>query len=506
MRSRLSTVLRRIPPLAAAAVLGLLALISWGASSPVGSSPDDDFHLASIWCGLGEREGLCEAGTGDDSREVNRDLVVGSVCYAYAPERSGSCQGSDFGEDPTETVVTERGNFASLYPPVFYWMTSIFVSQDLELSTLLVRWFNALLFVGMLTITFLLLPVKRRSALLASATLAIVPLGMFIIPSTNPSSWAILSAATLWIIMLGYFESRGPRKWGLAAFAVVATVIGAGARADAAIYAAVSIGVAGVLAFRADKRFWRDSILGLLLVILAAVFFLGASQSGATTGGLTDAPPTSAARWIGLFFANLVNVPDLWVGVFGRWGLGWLDTAMPAAVWVGGFGVFVAAVALRLSSRDFRSVLVLLGLVALLFAFPAYILTQSQALVGGYVQPRYIMPLIVILAGVAILTRPREAPPLDMRIVATGAVVLALANSVALYINLRRYVTGIDTLSLNLDADGEWWWSAGPSPLALWILGSLAFGGCVAGLASAVARSEASAGQASGPVGIAAAN
>ena len=48
--------------------------------------------------------------------------------------------------------------------------------------------------------------------------------------------------------------------------------------------------------------------------------------------------------------------------------------------------------------------------------------------------------------------------------------------------------------------------SAGPSPLALWILGSLAFGGCVAGLASAVARSEASAGQASGPVGIAAAN
>ena len=55
----------------------------------MGSSPDDDFHLASIWCGLGEREGLCEAGTGDDSREVNRDLVVGSVCYAYAPERSG---------------------------------------------------------------------------------------------------------------------------------------------------------------------------------------------------------------------------------------------------------------------------------------------------------------------------------------------------------------------------------------------------------------------------------
>ena len=334
MRSRLASVFRRVPPLAAAAILGFLALFAWGLSSPVGSSPDDDFHLASIWCGLGDREGLCEPGSDADSREVNRDLVVGSVCYAYAPEQSAACQGDDFGRD-AETVVTERGNFSALYPPVFYGVTSLLVSEDIQLSTMLVRGFNALLFVGVVSGAYALLPGNRRGALIASSALAVVPLGMFLIPSTNPSAWAILSASTLWITLLGYFETRGPRKWGLAGLATVATVIGAGARADAAIYAVVAIGVACVLAFRPEKRFWLDSILAVLLTAVAAIFYLGASQSGAATTGLTGEPPTSLARWVGLFAANLVNVPDLWVGVFGRWGLGWLDTAMPAVVWVG---------------------------------------------------------------------------------------------------------------------------------------------------------------------------
>ena len=28
---------------------------TWALSSPAGSSPDDDFHLPSIWCGWGSR-------------------------------------------------------------------------------------------------------------------------------------------------------------------------------------------------------------------------------------------------------------------------------------------------------------------------------------------------------------------------------------------------------------------------------------------------------------------
>ena len=31
----------------------------WALASPVGAAPDDDYHLASIWCAQGEREGVC---------------------------------------------------------------------------------------------------------------------------------------------------------------------------------------------------------------------------------------------------------------------------------------------------------------------------------------------------------------------------------------------------------------------------------------------------------------
>ena len=64
-RPRVRAVAAVLAPLAI-----LLALLSWGLSSPPGSSPDDDYHLASIWCAAGEVDGRCEAATDPDERFV----------------------------------------------------------------------------------------------------------------------------------------------------------------------------------------------------------------------------------------------------------------------------------------------------------------------------------------------------------------------------------------------------------------------------------------------------
>jgi hypothetical protein len=338
------------------------------------------------------------------------------------------------------------------------------------------RLLNAALFVLLGVATYLLLPIRLRPALLTGLVLPMVPLGMFIIPSTNPSSWALLSAGVLWISVLGYYESTGRRRVGLAAVAAIATVLGGGARADAAVYAVIAIGIAGFLAFRRDRAFLLQSITPLALVIVSVLFYFSASQSGSALGGLEGAQhrPASISAWIALFVLNLANAPDLWVGVFGKWGLGWLDTAMPAAVWVGAFGILVGAIAIALRSRTRRVNAAIVGLVALLFVVPSYILTQTNAVVGGYVQPRYIMPLIVILAGVALVSTGRRfLVPRSALIVAVP--VLALANSLALYVNIRRYVTGIDSMGPNLDSGAEWWWSGVPGPMVVWIGGSIAF-------------------------------
>ncbi|NDB42420.1 MAG: hypothetical protein EB035_05530, partial [Actinobacteria bacterium] len=53
---------------------------------------------------------------------------------------------------------------------------------------------------------------------------------------------------------------------------------------------------------------------------------------------------------------------------------------------------------------------------------------------------------------------------------------LTLGNSIALHQTMRRYITGVDVIGWNLNQDAEWWWTVGPSPMTIWLLGTVAFG------------------------------
>ena len=86
-------------------VLALVAILSWGFASSVGSSPDDDFHLSSIWCGQGERD-ICGDAANEGERSLYRDLMIDAVCNAFNAEASASCQGEDFGQNPDDVVET----------------------------------------------------------------------------------------------------------------------------------------------------------------------------------------------------------------------------------------------------------------------------------------------------------------------------------------------------------------------------------------------------------------
>ena len=52
--------LRKILPVALAAISAFIALSVWAFASPPGSAPDDDFHLPAIWCSHGAVEGICD--------------------------------------------------------------------------------------------------------------------------------------------------------------------------------------------------------------------------------------------------------------------------------------------------------------------------------------------------------------------------------------------------------------------------------------------------------------
>jgi len=242
--------------------------------------------------------------------------------------------------------------------------------------------------------------------------------------------------------------------------------------------------------------------LPVVMLAVSAAFFVTSRQtsSGLTGfgGGSNASVPSEqvavgvdSLSGFGLFAYNLFNVPSLWVGVFGGWGLGWIDTVMPAVVMLLALAVFLGVGFAGLAVLDGRKAFVVAGVGFVLWALPTYVLTQGGDKVGEQVQPRYILPLIVLIGGLLVLQAGRKRVVLGR--LQTMAVVLGLsvANLVALHMTMRRYITGTDVPGWNLNAGAEWFWSGAPAPMLVWGAGSLAFAGMVAILAREMSISAA---------------
>lgn len=472
-----------------APLLAFMALGAWAFASPIGAGPDDDYHLVSIWCASGGSD-QCLPGTEENTRIVPsafRELT----CYVQLEARSAACQDvvwPTWDGDPWET---HRGNFGGEYPPLYYATMHIFAGDDIQVSALVMRLFNAALFVGLATALFVLLPVTRRRTLLWGWLVTLVPLGMFIIPSNNPSGWAVTGVGTAFLALLGWFETEGRRRWALGALYIVGMLMAAGARGDAAVYAAGATVTVLILMFTRTRPQVIATILPAVGLLIAVAFFASAGQAGVGAIGFTgggggpaavpisdDGSQGAPLSGFGLAAYNLLMLPFLWTGVWGTWGLGWFDTQLPAIVPWAAVSAFVVVAFAGLGRMTWRKAIAVSGVLLVLIALPVYVLTTGGHLVGTQLQPRYLLPLIVLFA-LLLLTEPLGGPLKFTRlqtIAILGA--LTIANFVSLQVNIRRYVTGADQQGLNLDSGAEWWWTGFPvGPNWVWIVGALAYAG-----------------------------
>jgi len=490
---------RRIPLLALAPVLALVALLAWAFASPVGAGPDDDYHLVSAWCSGPTAAETCAAVDGaPDVRQLPEGLVEVS-CYQRDATQSAACQDRYLeGDLLDELVVSDRGNFAGEYPPVYYAVMGLFTSLDVTTSALVMRAFTIVLFVAILTALFLLLPRERRPTLLVGWLVTTVPLGVFLLASNNPSAWAVIGVGSSWLALLGYFETVGRRRIALGGLYVLGVVIGAGSRGDAALYVGFATALVLVYMFRHDRRFYLSAILPVVMGLVALAFFLASGQVGSGLGGFSSEQAgggvegeTPSLTGSAQLFYNALNVPLLWAGAFGEWGLGWLDTAMPAVVLFCALGAAVIAGMLGLRRMSLRKGVVVAVTGLVLWLLPLYVLQRGGDLVGEQVQPRYLLPLIVLLGGLLALESPAVAWTRGQLLAVAGA--LATANLVALRVNILRYVRDADASpgGLSLDNGLEWWWEVPFSPTAVWVVGSLAYAGLVLVLVVALGASRA---------------
>jgi hypothetical protein len=455
-------------------VVGVLAsfmtLLAWGLSSPVGSSPDDDYHLPSIWCGQGARADLCVETTESNSYLVPAKTFSNSACFAFKPNESGHCESSSKLESAPRVNLNQ-----SLYPPIFYFVLSWFATVDVEFSVLMMRAFNAFIAVTLTTLVVALNKPNLRRIPIVTLAVSSVPLGVFVIASTNPSSWALLGTVLLFSSTLGFLTTpkRG-HKFALGAMSSVALVLASGSRSDAAIYAIFAMVLAFLLTRSKNTISAIDYVALASWTLIAAAFFSYSSQGLGALGGELGTPATQNTSQI---ISNLLHLPGLLTGVFGTYGLGWLDTNMPSTVWVSALFVFIAVLFSSIRRFTKRQIIVLLLATTAVFFVPMYLLTVNGLRVGEAVQPRYILPIIALLLSVALFKKSPKSKGIwsSFQLTILG-LALAAANGIALHTNIRRYVTGTDVTSLNLDVAVEWWWKGlFISPNLVWLTGSFFF-------------------------------
>lgn len=464
-----------------APIFAFFALGAWVFASPVGASPDDDYHLASIWCANESRPDLCAPDpAGDNARLTIRDLIR-APCFVADDTASAACQ--EWSSDPAPTYSVTHGNWNGAYPPVYYAAMSVFASTDIQMSAITIRFINVLLFLTLTTALAVLLPANLKVPLVAGWMITVVPLGGYLIASNNPGAWAVIGVGSSWLAALGWFQSHGRRSWLLGGLTAFGVLIASGARTEAAVYSILGLGIAAFLAFARTRTYALKLLLPVALAVIAIIFFSSSGYSGIATRGLTAGIPDSGSRDPAAILAfNLISIPQLWTGIFGSWGLGWRMEIWPGFAMVE-FATLV--VFIGLASLGFRAMLprkaVMVGaLVGTLYLLPVYILTIGSSVVSENVQPRYILPLVVVLGGLVLITGSLDSVRPGPWHIIPGIVLLAGANSLALYMNLRRYITGFDVQHLSLASGPEWWWSGFPvDPMALWLLGTAAFAATV---------------------------
>jgi hypothetical protein len=451
----------------------LLTCAGWALTSPVGSSPDDDYHLSSIWCAGGVRPGVCEEVPGDPAaRAVPAAVVQAADCYRFDASIPASCAAAL----PAASVLvpTDRVNeTAGLYPGGFYRVMGLLVGPDIESSVLWMRTLNAALAALLLAGILRLLPAGISSAAVLAIAVTFIPLGLSLVASTNPSSWTIVGIGAYWAFSLALLRRRSWRdRRGLlvSGGVVLAALMAIASRVDASAYLVLTTLIVVTLAGwrRSIHAPWRLALLGLLCA-LAAVSYLGRGTvvAGGTGMGSTDAGG-------GLLLTNLAYLPALFQGIVGGWNIGWNDTVMPPFVPVVGTLVVGALLYRGLRAPTRRTLVVAAMAAAALVAVPIAFLQANGLGVGEVVQPRYLLPLLTILVGVVSLGARPGVPMLLPRVpTVLIAVGLCVSAALAFWANAHRYFAGTTVGLFDPKVDPVWALT-GAAPLLIALLSLVA--------------------------------
>jgi hypothetical protein len=455
----------------------IITLGSWALASPPGSGPDDEYHLSSIWCSRGYRIQFCEKSTSIYEAKIPLQLHRNGgprtiFCYAGDSKISASCIRGLDAEAVTKLESSKRFNTSSIAGN-FYKSNGFLVSQNVNQSILTMRFLQIYIFFALISFA-IYSSGERKWAVLLALFVGMVPVGLFIIPSTSPSSWAIAGVASAGICVMNFFISSKKSHQVTAVFGfIMALLFTRNVRTDINIMMAIcaTLGlVSGFVIRESDRSLKFDRVKLVRLAFLAAPGLLYIHFKV-----FSLYPWQIMSNLRGSFYSLSNDSPQAFLGFLGgSIQLGSADFAPTPVVLIlmsVGFVTFIVITArfvplkVKISSG--------FGL-SLLFFLPYWFSLGAIGLASRYIMAIYLVSLVTFSAS-AVTSRRLANFEFSKSSLVTIFLTISLGQSLSLHQSIRRYITGTNISGWNLNKGAQWWWTYGPSPLSIWIIGSVAF-------------------------------
>ncbi|WP_111766342.1 DUF2142 domain-containing protein [Nakamurella deserti] len=450
---------------AATALFALIGTI-WSLASPVLSAPDEAAHAikaAAVVRGqfLGDETGLpagrgtvevpalfvraaelplCYAPTGLGALQPDGSLAPSAIPAACQPELTGDL-------DTVVPAVTS----AVRYNPLYYLVAGVPSLFGSSMATL--YWMRI---AGAVAAAVLLGMAVRTAAELgrsfwpmAALLVAVTPTVVFLTGSINPQAVEIPAAVLAWTALLALvltphpaYEHRRLARLTVGV-AVVANVRGLGPQFVLVIVAAVLLTARWAVLRNLLRR--RRTQVYLALTGFSVLVAVAWNQLNVT---LATNPEVLFPMNTGAFILDFaVGKTDEFIrqslGTFG-----WLTAQLPMWSYLCLGAALLLVILVGFAAAGARERLAMAGVGLLVLVLPTWAEYTQARYINTFWQGRYALPLAVgvpLIAGFVMRRAGRSAVPdgLSRRLLVVLGLVVAALQTVAVIVDLRRYVTGI---------------------------------------------------------------
>jgi hypothetical protein len=445
--------------------LSFVSLACWSFADPLVAAPDEQAHVLHA-------DALDHGQEGAQLKPPSKVLVnvtlptsiVYTVLYPICWHQHMNIAATCSKAWPTSQAPEQTPIYVAHYPPLYYLFvgTASYVSQQ-RAGVFLMRLISGLMGSLMLaTAAYAIARWSRRRVLFMGLYVALAPEAYFLSSSVNPGGFEIMTAICLWtLVAIFALEHREdpPRDLVILLGIVASTLVLI--RGLSPLWVALAGGslvvIAGArnlydqLLRRRDMKIAAGSVVVATLLAVTWTFTQGTLNILPVGVAVPkNASTLSILRMVMSFVQGWLRET---VGI-----LGWLDTELPNIVYQSWYLIVIGVLVVALVRGNWRERGVVVALSALTVVIPVALVTRQARTLGIVWQGRDSMPLAVgaVIMAIAVGSQPAKRraqraihavdPVIRQRIgtyvpVAVVAV-LAVANMLSFYTNLRRYAVG----------------------------------------------------------------